>query len=50
MAEWAERHCAQCDDDFCPACYDRLHVGAHMKKHTWAACEWQEIDYGDLVL
>ncbi|KAG7395586.1 hypothetical protein PHYBOEH_003460 [Phytophthora boehmeriae] len=31
----ARRKCAQCEDVFCDACYEKLHNSAKREKHTW---------------
>ncbi|KDO20344.1 hypothetical protein SPRG_21293 [Saprolegnia parasitica CBS 223.65] len=33
----ASRRCAQCEDVFCDACYDRTHGGGKRALHTWTA-------------
>ncbi|KAG6971471.1 hypothetical protein JG687_00001990 [Phytophthora cactorum] len=35
--EGARRQCAQCEDVFCDACYEKLHHSAKREKHTWKA-------------
>ncbi|EGZ17482.1 hypothetical protein PHYSODRAFT_500042 [Phytophthora sojae] len=35
--EDARRQCAQCEDVFCDACYEKLHHSAKREKHTWKA-------------
>ena len=46
LIEYAERHCDQCDEDFCVSCYDKIHVGRGMARHTHSRVEETEIDYG----
>ncbi|EEY66516.1 uncharacterized protein PITG_17139 [Phytophthora infestans T30-4] len=35
--EGARRQCAQCEDVFCDACYEKLHHSAKRESHTWKA-------------